>query len=609
MPDLPLNLASLRAAYAAGVSPAEVVAAVYRRIEALGDPGIFIHLRPEAELLAEAAALPPFQAAGGLPLWGVPFAIKDNIDLAGAPTTAACPAYAYEPAADAFCVARLRRAGALAIGKTNLDQFATGLVGVRSPFPPPLNALDPAMAPGGSSSGSAVAVAQGLVTFALGTDTAGSGRVPAALNNIVGLKPSLGLISNGGVVPACRSLDTVSLFALTVEDAWRALAVAAGYDPADPWSRRLPLRGPAAPAGRFRVGVPAPASRRFFGDAVQAGSFAAGLERIAALGGELVELDFEPFYEVAALLYDGPWVAERYTVVEPLLQSDPEALHPVTRQVIAKAEGFSAADTFRASYRLAGLKRRIEPLLDGLDLLCVPTIPGFCSLAELAADPIGPNSRLGTYTNFVNLLDLCGIAVPIAPRADGRPGSLTLLARAGRDHLAAGLAARLHAEAGVTAGVTGGATGWPLSPAEPPAAVAAEDEIALAVVGAHMTGLPLNGDLTRLGARFLSRTRTAPCYRLYALPGGPPFKPGLVRSEQGGAIEIEVWALPESAFGAFMRTVPQPLGIGTLSLEDGSQVKGFLCEPVAVEGARDITGFGGWRAYLAEAASPAAAAP
>ncbi|MEQ9335513.1 allophanate hydrolase [Thalassobaculum sp.] len=595
MPDLPFDLASLRAAYATGTTPVDVVEDVYRRIAAHADPGVFIHLLPKEQALAAARALPPFADAADMPLWGIPFAIKDNIDLAGVPTTAGCPAYAYTPEADAHCVARLRRAGAIAIGKTNLDQFATGLVGVRSPYPIPRNAIDPAIVPGGSSSGSAVAVAAGLVGFALGTDTAGSGRVPAALNNIVGLKPSLGMLSCGGVVPACRSLDTISIFALTVADAHAVLAAAAAFDPADAYSRPLPVRPLSPPPPAFRVGVPDPAGRRFFGDTVQAASFAASLTQLEAMGADIVELDFEPLYAVAELLYDGPWVAERYAAIEAMMRDRPEAVHPVTRQVIAKAENYTAVDAFRGVYRLMELKQRVAPALAAVDLLCVPSIPTFVTRADLEADPLGPNTRLGTYTNFVNLLDLCGIAVPVAPRSDGRPGGVTLLAAAGQDHAVAGLAAALHASAGVTCG----ATGHPAPAAPPATAGAGPDEFALAVVGAHMSGLPLNGDLTRLGGRFLRRTRTAPCYRLYALPGGPPHKPGLVRHDDGAAIELEVWALPERALGAFLRTVPAPLGIGTLTLEDGSPVKGFLCEAIGVREAADITVHGGWRSFLA----------
>lgn len=591
MNELPHDLAAYRAAYASGGAPADLLRAVLRRIAAVDDQGIFIHLAAEADLLAAARALPPFAEASDMPLWGVPFAVKDNIDVAGMPTTAACPAYAYRAVADAHCVARLRAAGAIPIGKTNLDQFATGLVGLRSPYPAPRNALDPDLVPGGSSSGSAVAVAQGIVPFALGTDTAGSGRVPAALNGIVGLKPSLGSVSCRGVVPACRTLDTVSLFARSVGDAHAGFLAAAGYDPGDAFARRLPLRPLAPPDAPLRLGVPQREGWLFFGDGVQARSFEAALARLAGLGAELVEIDFAPFHAVAELLYDGPWIAERYTVVAELLARAPEALHPTTRTVVEAAERFDAVDAFRAAYRLAGLRREIEELTAGLDGLCVPSIPTFYTCADVAADPLGPNARLGIYTNFVNLLDLCGIAVPTDRRDDGRPGSVTLLARAGEDHAVAGLGAALEA---ACRGM----------PAPRPAAEPASGEIALAVVGAHMRGLPLNGELTGRGGRFLRCARTAPGYRLFALPGGPPERPGLVREAGGGAVELEVWALPEERIGSLLAGIPAPLGIGTLRLEDGCEVKGFLCEAAGTEGAADITALGGWRGYLAAGGPP-----
>jgi allophanate hydrolase len=528
---------------------------------------------------AAAAVLPGAHAD-----LGIPFAVKDNIDVAGLPTTAGCPAFAYRPEADAAVVARLRAAGALVIGKTNLDQFATGLVGVRTPYPVPRNALDPALVPGGSSSGSAVAVAQGIVSFALGTDTAGSGRVPAALNGIVGLKPSLGLVSTRGVVPACRTLDTVSVFAAGVADAWTVAEVAAGYDPDDAYSRRMPAPALSLPPHPV-VGVPDAASRIFFGDTMQAEAFDAALAALAATGAVLREIDLAPFYDAAALLYDGPWVAERMAAIAPVYDLVPDGLHPVTRQIVSAAAKITATDTFRGFYRLAELRRVAEARLAGLDLLCVPTIPTLCRLADLAADPVGPNSRLGTYTNFVNLLDMCGLAVPTARRADGLPGSVTLLARAGQDGLCAGLGLRLEA-GGPVADTAAGA-----------------GETVIAAVGAHMSGLPLNGELTRLGARCIGPARTASCYRLFALGGTGVPKPGMLRAESGGvAIELELWALPTGQVGAFMAGIPAPLSIGTVSLSDGTSCKGFLVEAAAVRGAEDISGFGGWRGYLAHRA-------
>ncbi len=590
---LSFDAAALHAAYRAGTRPEAVVAEAYARIAAAEVPGIFLHLRPQAEVAAEAAALPAFDPAT-FPLWGLPFAIKDNIDLAGAPTTAACPAYAYTPAADATVVARLRAAGALVLGKTNLDQFATGLVGVRTPHPVPRNAIDPALVPGGSSSGSAVAVARGLVTFALGTDTAGSGRVPAALNNIVGLKPSLGTLPATGVVPACRTLDTVSVFALTVADAWAAFSAAAGPDPADPFSRTLavPPLGPRPPA--LRVGVPDGASRQFFGDAAQEAQFADALGSLAARGVTVQELDFAPFYAVAEMLYEGAWVAERMTVIEPLLRARPEAILPVTRAIIGKADDLSAADAFRGIYRLAELRQQAEAAMAGLDLLCAPSIPTVYTLAELEADPVAPNARLGTYTNFVNLLDLCGLAVPVAPRPDGRPGSVTLLGRAGADALVASLAEALHPTAAAM-----GATGHPPPAPADRSAQPGAGEHAIAVVGAHMSGLPLNHTITDRGGRFLRATQTAPDYRLFALPGGPPARPGLLRGPGGAAIALELWSLPEARLGDFLATVPAPLSLGTVALVDGSSALGFLVEAAGTDGAEDITAHGGWRAYLA----------
>lgn len=592
--ELPFTLDALRRAYAEGLRPRDVIAEAFRRLDAVSDPGIFIHDAREAALSAADA----FGAPDGRPLWGIPFAVKDNIDVAGMPTTAACPDFAYLADRDAFVVARLREAGAIVLGKTNLDQFATGLVGVRTPFPVPRNALDPAIVPGGSSSGSAVAVAHGIACFSLGTDTAGSGRVPAALNSIAGLKPTLGSLSATGVVPACRTLDTISIFALTVADAWAVHTVAAGYDAADAWSRKI-APGPLFDASAVRIGVPDVASLETFGDAVQEADFRATVERLGAGGAAIREIDFAPFYAVARMLYEGAWLAERVAALGSRLTTKPETLHPTTRAVLEPGLKLTAVDAFEGFYRLKALRAECEILLAQVDALCVPTIPTFVTLNEIAADPIGPNSRLGTYTNFVNLLDLCGIAVPTGVRGDGRPGSATLLAPAGRDALCASLATTI--ESGRM-----GATGWarPASPVLVPQP--ASGEIALAVCGAHMSGLPLNRELTERGGRLLRACRTAAAYRLHALAGGPPFRPGLVKQvSRGASIALEVWALPRERFGDFIAGVPSPLAIGTVELEDGSSVKGFLCEAAGLAGAADITDLGGWRAYLAEKAKPA----
>lgn len=594
MSDIRFDIGSLQAAYRAGTDIAEVIDTVLARIEAAGDPGIFIHLATRAELLSQAEALGPFDPVAK-PLWGIPFAVKDNIDVAGMPTTAACAEFAYTPAGDATVVARLRAAGALVVGKTNLDQFATGLVGVRTPWPIPKNAIDPRLVPGGSSSGSAVATARGIVSFALGTDTAGSGRIPAGLNNIVGLKPTVGALSATGVVPACRTLDCVSVFALTVDDAYAVFSVAAAHDAADPYSRMVAVQPLAARPPVLTVGVPAKADLKFFGDASMRAGFEAALAALEALGARLVEIPFGDFYATADLLYEGAWVAERYAAIRDFFEANEAALHPVTRRIIGGARNLSAADAFRGLYALQAYKARLAPVIASVDLFCVPTAPTHYTLDAVLADPIATNSRLGTYTNFVNLLDMCGIAVPAGTRDDGLPMSVTLLASAGRDGLVATLACDLHAASGLALG----ATGWHQSSARPAGAAAEDGTIELVVVGAHLSGMPLNGQLKEAGARFCRSARTAPSYRLYELAGQTPPKPGLVRVGGGGAaIEVEVWRLCADAFGRFVAAIPPPLGIGTIELDDGTSAKGFLAETAGLAAATDISAYGGWRGYV-----------
>lgn len=596
---LPFTINALREAYANGTTPGDVIDEIFTRLDAVNDPGIFIHLCDHASLRAQAAALGAFDP--DKPLWGIPFAAKDNIDVGGIETTAGCPAYAYTPDDDAFLIAKLRAAGALMIGKTNLDQFATGLVGIRTPYGAPLNAVDPEIVPGGSSGGSGVIVGHGIVSFSLGTDTAGSGRVPAALNNIVGLKPTLGALSAGGVVPACRSIETVSIFAMTVDDAYTAFEVARGYDPADAYSKPIDHQPMTAPTMPLRIGIPDNASIEFFGDTVQQAAFARDVAILKAMGAIIEPVDFEPLHAIARMLYEGAWVAERYTVIADLLARDPDAVHPVTRQIITHADTMSAADAFAGFYRLAELKRAAEPMLRNLDMLCVPTVPTFYTVADLAADPITPNSNNGTYTNFVNLLDMCGIAVPTAPRSDGRPGSVTLLAAAGQDAQVAALARGFEDNCPRKMGATNHAVPVPLPLPEP-----TSETIDVAVCGAHMLGLPLNSQLTDLGAQFLRKAQTSADYKFYALSGGPPARPGLVKTEDGGAsIALEIWSLPKTAFGAFMAGIPAPLGIGTISLSDGSAVKGFLCETSGLKGATEITALGDWRRFVAQAPVPA----
>jgi allophanate hydrolase len=594
------TVAAILAAHRAGTaSPAQTVARSFARIRDHNDPAIFISLRDENEAIAEAEALATKDAAQ-LPLYGIPVAVKDNIDVAGLFTTAACPAFAYAPAHDATAVARLRAAGAIIIGKTNLDQFATGLVGVRSPYGIPNNPLRGDLIPGGSSSGSAVAVSTGLVPLALGTDTAGSGRVPAMLNNIVGLKPSLGLISTAGVVPACRTLDCVSVFALTVDDAMTALAAMAGPDGADPFSRSRPMAQMSAFPSSLRLGVPRDGQLIFFGDRAAESAYRDALQRWTSLGTILVGFDLEPFYETARLLYEGPWVAERYLVIRDLLASSPDAIHPVTREITAAGARLGAADTFAALYRLQALRRTAERAFADIDALVLPTAPTVYSTAQVLANPIELNSRLGTYTNFVNLLDLCGLALPAAMRPDDAPFGITLLAPAGQDARLASIGRVFHADTKLRLG----SRCVPQPPLAHLAPGVTGDEIAIAVVGAHLSGMALNGELKALRGRLLEAATTAPDYRLYALDTTPP-KPGMLRVEAGSgfSIELEIWALPAASFGEFVAAIPPPLSIGTVRLADGRGVKGFIVEPAAVAGARDISAFKGWRAFVAEAAA------
>jgi allophanate hydrolase len=595
--DIPIDIRGLGAAYARGLDPVEVIDTVFDAIEKADDPGIFISLVERKAARRAAERLGPFDPAAK-PLWGIPFAVKDNIDVAGLPTTAACPAFAYTPKTSATAVERLVAAGAIPIGKTNLDQFATGLVGVRTPYPVPRNTFDPAIVPGGSSSGSAVAVALGLVPFALGTDTAGSGRVPAGLNNIVGLKPSVGAVSTRGVVPACSTLDCVSVFAGTVDDAWAVYEVMAGADKDDPFSRPIALGRPAAVLPHPVIGIPRPADQKFFGDAAAKAAWRTGIKLLKELGAELVEINMAPFREVAALLYEGPWVAERYAAIGSFISKHPREVYPVTRRIIDKAKTFSAADMFAGLYRLEALKRATGPVWRGIDALAVPTAPCAPTLKEVAADPIGPNSMLGTYTNFVNLLDLAAMAVPGPMRKDGIPAGITFIGPRGRDAALAGLARAFHA---AHPSATFGATGRPLPPLAPLPAAAPTGTIELVVVGAHLSGMALNHELRALGATFLRAVATEPTYELYALSGGPPARPGLIRvaAGTGHAIATEVWALPAEGFGRFVSGIPAPLGIGTLLLADGSRPKGFLCEAEAIRGARHISSFGGWRAFVA----------
>jgi allophanate hydrolase len=592
-------ISDLLRAYRGGtLTPTQVVEEALARADRTPDRHVWITRRSREELLHRARELEE-RSVEELPLYGIPFVIKDNIDLADVPTTAGCPAYSYTPSRSAGVVQRLLDAGAIALGKTNLDQFATGLVGTRSPYGTCRNSFHPDFISGGSSSGSAVAVATGLASFSLGTDTAGSGRVPAAFNNIIGLKPSVGRVSTRGVVPACRSLDCVSIFALTAEDAAAVLRAAQGFDAEDPFSRPLTDR----PLTGRRFGVPHGAQLQFFGDEGYARLFDQAIARVESLGGSVVRIDFAPFLDAARLLYGGPWIAERYAALEDFIRRRADALHPVTREVIESSSDYSAVDAFKGLYRLAALKRASERVWDLADVLLTPTAGTVYEIGRVEADPIRLNTNLGYYTNFMNLMDLAGVAVPTGFRTDGLPFGVTLVGRSGADTSLLEWAGRLHRASVQRLG----ALDLPLPPTPLKGTEANSLDLPLrgglmpiVVCGAHMQGLPLNHQLLERGGQLMKQAKTAARYRLFALPGEPA-RPGLVRDAQGGgSIEVEVWALRSVDLGSFVEGIPAPLGLGKIELESGETVTGFVCESHATDSAREITALGGWRAYLAE---------
>jgi allophanate hydrolase len=594
-----LDIASLRRAYREGsAKPESVIDSVLDAIARGPAEGIWTHLQNAEELRRQARELAKAHPRGDLPLYGVPFAVKDSLDVAGVPTTLACPDFAYVASTTAPVVEKLRAAGALFVGKTNLDQFATGLVGVRSPYGIPPNPFDARYVTGGSSSGSAAAVARGQVTFSVATDTAGSGRVPAAFNNIVGLKPSRGLLSTTGLVPACRSIDCVTVLALTCEDAADVAAVASGFDPADAYSRREAAAFQWT-AGRQtalqRIGVPREEDL-VFGDPQAKAAFERACSGLEAMGLRIEPVSMEPFYAAGKLLYGGPWIAERLSGLEDFVRTRPTSLLPVIRTILAEGERYRATDAFRGLHSLAELKRLVEPLWTRLDALVVPSVPSHPRIDEVMADPVGENLRLGRYTTFANLLDLAAVAVPSAFRGDGLPAGVTFLGPWGSDASLLRIASMFHRRVGTPLG----ATHWPYPSEAPVGPQVPHGVLPLAVVGAHLAGQPLNKQLTERGASLLKTTHTSKDYRLVAIPGTTPPKPGLVRLAKGlGArIEVEVWGMPIEHVGSFLAGIPSPLALGTIELDDGSAVHGFLCESQAAENARDISSFGGWRAFL-----------
>lgn len=595
-----LEITALQHAYAANPTLAErVLRRAYERIVTVGERPIWIELVPEATALAALRVARARLSQGeNLPLLGIPFAVKDNIDAPGLATTAGCPAYRYQPERGAEVVERLIQAGAILIGKTNLDQFATGLVGTRSPYGVCSSAFGASYISGGSSSGSALAVAHGLVSFALGTDTAGSGRVPAAFNNLVGLKPTRGALSTRGVVPACRSLDVVSIFANSARDAALVYDVVAAFDPDDAYSRRLPAVANDVP-GAFTFGVPQAEQLEFFSNHEYARSFEAAARRLESLGGVRQSFDLAPFLAAAELLYGGPWVAERFAAVGEFIEANFDDIEPTVRHIILDGRNWSAIETFRGAYELAAYKRHADETLAAVDVLLLPTAPTHYTTGEVQAEPLELNKRLGRYTNFVNLLDLAGVAVPAGFTAQGLPFGITLLGEAFSERKLLALAGRFHATQAPRAGATNVSVQFP--EVVPATRDGDASEVHLAVVGAHLAGQPLHGQLREREARFVRTCRTSAEYRLYALAGTVPPKPGLVFEPGfvGPGIEVEVWSLSQTAFGSFVAAVPAPMTIGTATLNDGTTVKSFLCEPWATEGAREITQFGGWRAYLA----------
>ncbi|GCD55998.1 allophanate hydrolase [Acetobacter pasteurianus] len=591
-----LQITPLLSAYRTGtLTPTNMVHNVIARIDSYTtqDPAVWISRVPAEKLLARAAELEK-QAATDLPLYGIPFAVKDNIDVAGLPTTAGCPAFAYEPQESAEVVRRLEAAGAILIGKTNLDQFATGLVGMRSPYGQPHCVFNPEYVSGGSSSGSAVAVAAGLVSFALGTDTAGSGRVPAAFNNIVGLKPSRGVLSTYGLVPACESLDCISVFAGSTADAWEVEQIAAAPDARSPYSRALDIR--SLPLTTFRFGVLKKEDQFFDGNVANAALYARAIHLLEQIGGTPVELDFAPLKETAALLYSGPFVVERLAAIKDFYNTHRQDMDPTVGAIIDGAKNYTATDVFEGIYRQHSLQQVAQRMWANFDIMLLPTAPRIVTKQEVVEQPIAANSLLGAYTNFVNLLDMAACAVPAGFAPDGLPFGVTFIAPAFTDKDLAVLAGRFHHALGEAVGAT--RTDKPVS--KEADTTVPKDRMLLAVVGAHLKGFPLHWQLEQEHAVLRNTTRTAPDYRLFALPNATPPKPGLVREQgfEGNGLEVEVYELDAAGFGRFVASVPQPMSIGRITLEDGKEVCGFLCSEAVARSGTDITETGGWRYYM-----------
>jgi allophanate hydrolase len=593
-----MTIASLTEAYQSGeLTPRKVLEDIRQRSGLHSEHNIWIHLLTAEELEPYLTALESKDSA--LPLWGIPFAIKDNIDLAGIPTTAACPEFSFTPESSATVVQQLIDAGAIPVGKTNLDQFATGLNGTRSPYGACKNSFNAEHVSGGSSAGSAVAVGLGLASFSLGTDTAGSGRVPACFNNLVGVKPSIGLLSATGMLPACRSLDCMTIFAYDSDDANQVLTVAEGFDPTDGYSRENPFpnqsRAYGERGGKLKIGIAPEEQLNFFGDEAYAQAYKDTLEQLSSEDIEFVEIDYKPFDEAARLLYEGPWVSERYIATQPMIDENPEAVFPVVREIIAPGGEPRATELFKAQYRLKALKQICDQQMKTVDCLLTPTAGRCFTIEEMLAEPILRNSQLGYYTNYMNLLDMSSVAIPTQIAGNGLPFGVTLVGPAFADRSLLSISKRFEKVFKLNVGASD------IAKVETQVAnVGSPDTIDVLVCGAHLTGFPLNWQLVERGATLKSETKTAPVYKMYALAGGPPFRPGLILDEdEGAAIEVEIWSMPASQFGSFVNGIPAPLGIGKVKLADGSFVSGFICEPYGIDGAEDITSLGGWRAYMA----------
>lgn len=592
--DYSLSLSSLQSRYQSGIlTPQQMIRDVLDHIGE-DEHHCWITLLDEKQLTEYIDALQGKDPAT-LPLYGVPFAIKDNIDLAGVPTTAACPEYTYIPECSAYVVQRLINAGAIPIGKTNLDQFATGLVGTRTPYGATLNPFDNEYIAGGSSSGSAVAVSLGQVSFALGTDTAGSGRVPAAFNNIIGMKPTRGMLSTQGVVPACRTLDCVSIFALGMDDLQAIFPIVRDFNINDPWSRKFRNANKSIKS-KFRFGVPPTSDLDFFGNREYERLYREAIIKCERLGGERIEIDYQPFAAAAKLLYQGPWIAERYAAIREIMEKNPDAIHPVIRDIITPAININAVDVFEKIYELKELKQKTDQILSEIDFLLLPTTGTIYKITDVLEDPVQLNSSLGYYTNFMNLLDYAGIALPAGFTANGLPFGITMVADTFHDYLLMEYGKKYLLDFEYNIGATNFKTLFSQNTkSENPVD---EDFINVVVCGAHMSGMALNSQLTDRDAKLVSRTRTAGKYRLFVLAGGPPFRPGLMFDDkQGNHIEVEVWALPKQHLADFVALVPPPLGFGRVELENGNNEFGFICEPRGFLNAEEITRLGSWRVY------------